>query len=218
MGGLIGIGMAGPALVRAAEPASILPEPLSHLPIPAAPSAPVAPVYDVAKQHARALAVAREQLGRLGSAIAIHDRVGVVDFAQPSNVPRFHFVDLTAGKVTDYFVTHGRGSDPQHDGWLKSFSNEPNSLATSRGAYRTSDFYWGKNGNSMRLDGLDPDNSHARERAIVIHGAWYADTALIAQQGKLGRSEGCFAFDPVRLSEILTRIGSGRLVFADRLA
>src|SRR3546814_1698096 len=56
----------------------------------------------------------------------------------------------------------------QHDGWLKNFSNAPGSLASSRGAYRTSDYYWGANGSSMRLVGLDPDNSNADRRAIVV--------------------------------------------------
>src|SRR3546814_12955019 len=82
----------------------------------------------------------------------------------------------------------------QHDGWLKNFSNAPGSLASSRGAYRTSDYYWGANGSSMRLVGLDPDNSNADMRAIVVHGAWYADPSLIATQGKLGRRARCFVF------------------------
>src|SRR3546814_1085342 len=90
---------------------------------------------------------------------------------------------MAAGKIEMFPVTHGRGSDPQHDGWLKNFSNAPGSLASSRGAYRTSDYYWGANGSSMRLVGLDPDNSNADGRAIVVHGAWYADPSLIRSEG-----------------------------------
>jgi hypothetical protein len=151
-----------------------------------------------------------------GGGVALADRVGVIDFGQPSRAPRFAVVDMVRGKV-DYFpVTHGRGSDPQHDGWLKNFSNRPGSLATSRGAYRTSDYYWGQHGSSMRLRGLEPDNSNAEDRAIVIHGAWYAEPTLIAQQGKLGRSEGCFVFGGDLLPEILYKLGPGRLIVADR--
>src|SRR3546814_11642739 len=87
---------------------------------------------------------------------------------------------MVAGRIEMFPVTHGRGSDPQHDGWLKSFSSRVGSLATSRGAYRTSDYYWGANGSSMRLAGLEPDNYTADQRAIVVHGAWYADPALVA--------------------------------------
>src|SRR3546814_6148716 len=99
---------------------------------------------------------------------------------------------MVAGKIEMFPVTHGRGSDPQHDGWLKSFSSRVGSLATSLGAYRTSDYYWGANGSSMRLAGLEPDNYTADQRAIVVHGAWYADTALIATPGQPGRREGDF--------------------------
>jgi hypothetical protein len=162
------------------------------------------------------LAIAREQLAIHGSDIVLQDRVGVVDFGQPSRAPRFALVDMVRGAVQYFPVTHGRGSDPQHDGWLKQFSNRPGSLATSRGAYRTADYYWGANGSSMRLHGLEADNSNAEARAIVVHGAWYAEPTLIAEQGKLGRSEGCFVFGADLLPEILFKLGPGRLIVADR--
>lgn len=164
------------------------------------------------------LTVARKQLAMQGRNIAQTDRVGIVDFGLPSARPRFALVDMIAGKIEMFPVTHGRGSDPQHDGWLKSFSNRVGSLATSRGAYRTSDYYWGANGSSMRLAGLEPDNNNADMRAIVVHGAWYADPSLIATQGKLGRSEGCFVFGEDLLPMILYKLGPGRLLFADRLS
>jgi hypothetical protein len=163
------------------------------------------------------LAVARRQLAMQGNRITQQDRVGVVDFGLHSSRPRFALVDMVAGRVDMYPVTHGRGSDSQHDGWLKNFSNRVGSLATSRGAYRTSDFYWGANGSSMRLAGLEPDNNNADVRAIVVHGAWYAEPNLIQTQGKLGRSEGCFAFGESLLPMILYKLGPGRLLFADKL-
>lgn len=163
-----------------------------------------------------ALTIARQQLAIHGPRIAQQDRVGVVDFGQPSRAPRFALVDMVRGAVQYFPVTHGRGSDPQHDGWLKNFSNRPGSLATSRGAYSTADYYWGANGSSMRLNGLEPDNSNAEARAIVVHGAWYAEPTLIGEQGKLGRSEGCFVFGADLLPEILYKLGPGRLIVADR--
>lgn len=188
------------------------------IPVPEAVPTPsvMGPVF----QHdpANLLAIARRELEKRSYMVGMRDRVGLVDFARPSSEPRFHLVDLEQGRVVSSHVTHGRGSDPQHDGWLKSFSNDPGSLATSRGAYRTSDYYWGIHGSSMRLTGLEADNYLAEERAIVVHGAWYADPALVATQGKLGRSEGCFVFAEAQLPEILYRLGPGRLLFADRLA
>ncbi|MDZ3832569.1 MAG: murein L,D-transpeptidase catalytic domain family protein [Sphingopyxis sp.] len=173
--------------------------------------APATPAVDY-------LAVAKRQLDRQGRNIAQTDRVGIVDFGLPSARPRFALVDMVAGTIDLFPVTHGRGSDPQHDGWLKSFSNRVGSLATSRGAYRTSDYYWGANGSSMRLAGLEPDNNNADVRAIVVHGAWYAEPSLIATQGKLGRSEGCFVFGEALLPMILYKLGPGRLLFADKLS
>ena len=38
--------------------------------------------------------------------------------------------------------------------------------------------------------GLDPDNSLALERAIVVHPAWYAEQAMIDKWGKLIREAG----------------------------
>jgi hypothetical protein len=89
---------------------------------------------------------------------------------------------------------------------------------SSPGAYRTGDYYSGKHGRSQRLTGLDPENSNAEPRAIVIHGAWYVSDAMVRQHGKLGRSEGCFAFDETNgsLEEVLTRLGPGRLLYAGR--
>jgi len=69
----------------------------------------------------------------------------------------------------------------------------------------------------MRLTGLEPDNNNAETRAIVVHGADYANPNLIRTMGKLGRSEGCFAFPQDNLVESIARMGPGRMIFADRL-
>ncbi len=171
-----------------------------------------------APQNARLFEIARRELERAGRKIWLNDVVGLADFSLPSREPRFFLLDMVSGVVKHFYVTHGKGSDPEHDGWLKSFSNEDSSYATSRGAFLTRQFYDGKNGFSMRLFGLDPDNSNADPRAIVIHAAAYADPALIETQGKLGRSEGCFVFPHANLMEILGRMGPGRLLFADKLS
>jgi L,D-transpeptidase catalytic domain len=168
--------------------------------------------------NARLVEIAKRELERAGARIWLKDVVGLADCSLPSGEPRFFLLDMVSGFVKRFYVTHGKGSDPQHDGWLKSFSNEDGSYATSRGAYLTRQFYDGKNRFSMRLFGLDPDNSNADPRAIVIHAAAYADPGLIATQGKLGRSEGCFVFPEANLMEVLGRLGPGRLLFADKLS
>ncbi len=149
-------------------------------------------------------------------AIRYRDVLAVADFSLPSRAPRFHVVRLADGTVTSHLVAHGRGSDPSHTGWLQHFSNEPRSNATSAGAYRTADIYFGAHGRSMRLEGLDASNSNAASRALVVHGAWYVSDAMIGQWGMLGRSQGCFAVSQASLGEILRQLGPGRLIYADR--
>ncbi|MFM8499736.1 MAG: murein L,D-transpeptidase catalytic domain family protein [Chakrabartia sp.] len=170
-----------------------------------------------APTDARLLDVARQQLARMDNYIWVRDVVGLADFSMPSSEPRFFIVNMGSGDIRRYYVTHGRGSDPEHDGWLKAFSNDYGSNATSRGAYLTRNYYEGKHGLSMRLTGLEPDNNNAETRAIVVHGADYANPDLIRTMGKLGRSEGCFAFPRDNLVEVIARMGPGRMIFADRL-
>jgi hypothetical protein len=149
--------------------------------------------------------------------ISYRDFIGVADFALPSRAPRFHLVNLVDGSVQSHLVAHGKGSDPSHTGWLERFSNEPHSNATSAGAYRTGSLYVGAHGHSMRLEGLDPTNSNALSRAIVVHGAWYVNKEMIGYSGMLGRSQGCFAVADSSLPEIKARLGPGRLIYAGKL-
>ena len=148
--------------------------------------------------------------------IAHRDFLGIADFSLPSRLPRFHLLNLTDGSVRTHWVAHGRGSDPRHTGWLERFSNEPRSNATSAGAYRTDSSYLGAHGHSIRLEGLDPTNSNATERAIVVHGAWYVSDDMVAHTGMLGRSEGCLAVSAASLDEVLACLGPGRLIYAGR--
>ena len=145
------------------------------------------------------------------------DIAAVADFGVASGLPRFHFANLENGTVRSFLVTHGKGSDPAHTGYLESFSNVPGSNATSRGAFITWEWYTGRYGTSIRLGGLDPDNSNALERAIVMHSAAYATPEHVARWGKLGRSDGCFAMGPGDFNEALWHLSGGRLLYADRL-
>jgi hypothetical protein len=158
---------------------------------------------------------ALDALKRHHGSIGYRDFVGVADFSLPSRAPRFHLVNLADGSVRSHLVAHGRGSDPSHTGWLERFSNEPRSNATSAGAYRTAAVYVGAHGHSIRLEGLDPSNSNAGSRAIVVHGAWYVSEKMIGLSGMLGRSQGCFAVANSSLPEIIARLGAGRLIYAD---
>lgn len=160
---------------------------------------------------------AMASLQKHGSAVRHHDRMAIVDFAAGSAQPRFHFVDLASGRTHSLLVSHGSGSDPAHTGYLRRFSNEHGSNASSEGAYATADYYVGKHGRSQRLVGLDATNCNAMGRAIVIHSAWYANASVVRERGVLGRSQGCFAVGESHLDEVFARLGPGRMIYAAKI-
>ena len=56
------------------------------------------------------------------------------------------------------------------------------------------------------------------DSAIVIHNAWYAEPEMVELHGKLGRSQGCFAFSRADQWSVMQRLGDGRMIYADKLA
>lgn len=149
------------------------------------------------------------------SSVPHRDVIGLVDFSAHSRIPRFQIVDLGNGRVlATHLVAHGRGSDPANTGWLDSFSNRPGSNASSRGSFLTGNTYYGKHGRSRRLHGLDPENSNAASRAIVIHSADYVSRNMARNQGRVGRSLGCFTVPNNDIGEVLSLLGEDRLLFA----
>jgi hypothetical protein len=219
-------GAAGLVLSSAASsqvlPGAIVPQPApaggpnpynpSYSPMPAQPAVPAAPGGIDPQLFARAKAALDSHK------IWPRDAIGIADFAQPSSEPRFHVVDLMNGTVESHLVAHGRGSDPDHSGWLQRFSNKFGSNATSEGAYVTDEYYHGKYGLSMRVRGLDWTNYNAEPRAIVIHNAWYAEPEMIELHGMLGRSEGCFAMPKTSQYAVMRKLAGGRMIYADKLA
>ena len=211
------IGAGGLMISSAASSVGI---PLNGLVAPGIVPAPLAPapLYPaIAGINPQLLERAKAALARHGASVRDRATIGVVDFSLPSSQPRFHLVDLMAGKVDSFRVAHGSGSDPMHSGFLEHFSNDFGSHASSSGAYTTADTYHGKYGLSMKLDGRDWTNNNANSRAIVIHNAWYAEDDAVAAHGKLGRSQGCFAFSRASQYQVMNRLAGGRMIYADKL-
>jgi hypothetical protein len=202
--------IAEPYRIRPDRSAELPPRPYASTPATVRPYAD--PVIDP-----RLVARARAAFDSHRNQLRAIDVVGIADFSKSSSESRFYLLDTNTGRVTRHLVAHGRGSDPEHTGFLQRFSNAPGSYATSSGAYVTSDYYPGRYGRAMRVRGLDNSNSNAESRAIVIHSAWYAEPQVAAMQGRLGRSEGCFAFSYQSRQEVLARLGPGRFLYADRL-
>lgn len=118
------------------------------------------------------------------------ERLAVIDYSRPSTEPRLWVFDLHTGQLLfEELVSHGRGSG---DAKATRFSNVPESYQSSLGLFRTQNTYHGRNGYSLRLEGLESGvNDRAYDRAIVVHGADYVSQDFIAQTGRLGRSHGC---------------------------
>ena len=192
--------------IGGATPANPLPT------VPAQPVAPSAPAGIDPALFARAKAALDQHR------VYARDSIGIADFSRPSSEARFHLVDLQNGTVESHLVCHGRGSDPEHSGYLQRFSNDFGSYATSSGTYVTDEYYQGKYGLSLRVRGLDWSNNNAEPRAIVIHNAWYAEPEMLQVHGQLGRSEGCFAMPKASQYAVMRRLAGGRMIYADKLA
>jgi len=216
----IGAMAAGGAILSSSASSQILPG-VVYAPTSAGPD-PLAPL-PATPQLTVPAGINPQLLERAKAALNSHqvwprDTIGVVDFSLPSSDSRFHVVDLQNGKVDSYRVAHGRGSDPDHSGFVERFSNNFGSYASSNGTYVTGDYYDGKYGVSMKVRGLDWSNYNAEPRAIVIHNAWYAEDDMISLHGKLGRSEGCFAMSRENQYAVMRRLAGGRMIYADKLA
>ena len=140
-------------------------------------------------------------------------RLAVIDYSQPSTEKRLWVFDMAQDRLLHHeYVAHGSGSG---ENLARHFSNIDGSFQTSLGLYRTAETYVGKNGYSLRMDGLDPGfNDNARQRAIVMHGAWYANPDLIRSQGRLGRSQGCPALREQIAKVVIDELKQRNLVFA----
>ena len=215
-------GCGGPATVRTAAPQGHLvqaPSPQSAPAIPRQSAVPdglqqrlqqIAPGLDsgvlALALEARACAVRNGQADEAA-------RLAVIDYSKPSTAKRMWVFDMAQAKLLHHeHVSHGSGSGQN---MATRFSNVEGSHATSLGLFRTAETYMGGNGYSLRMDGLDPGfNDNARMRAIVIHGAWYANPEMIAKQGRLGRSQGCPALREQVAKIVIDDLKQRQLVFS----
>lgn len=123
----------------------------------------------------------------------------VIDYSLPSNQKRLWIFDLRKKSLLFHtHVSHGINSGELMTDY---FSNVNNSKASSLGIYMTGAAYYGREGISLRLEGLDKGfNDQANNRYIVMHGGWYMDEAFIKKYGRAGRSWGCPAL-PLQYSK-----------------
>jgi len=137
----------------------------------------------------------------------------VIDYSLPSTAKRLWVFDVADRELLYHeLVAHGKNTGGNR---ATKFSNTNGSLQSSLGLFRTADTYYGQNGYSLRLHGLEPGVNHlALPRTIVIHGAWYVSDEFARQQGRIGRSWGCPAVSDEVARPLIDTIKDGSLVFA----
>ena len=140
------------------------------------------------------------------------DILTVIDFSMSSTKKRLWVIDLSSNTILyNSVVSHGMKSGGEY---ANSFSNAPSSNKSSLGFYTTGETYNGKHGLSLKLDGQERGiNSNARARAVVMHGANYANPSILKSQGYLGRSQGCPAIPESLKAQIIKTIKGKSCIF-----
>lgn len=135
----------------------------------------------------------------------------LIDYSLPSSEKRLWIFDLNDNKLLFHtYVSHGIKSGEL---LTNRFSNKNNSKSTSIGVYTTEQTYYGRDGLSLRLEGLDRGfNDNASGRSIVMHGGWYVEEAFIKKYGRPGRSWGCPAL-PLNMTKPIINTIKDKSIF-----
>ncbi|MBU0744613.1 MAG: murein L,D-transpeptidase catalytic domain family protein [Gammaproteobacteria bacterium] len=139
--------------------------------------------------------------------------ITVIDYSLPSTKERLWVVDIEQEKILySSMVAHGKYSGENH---TTSFSNRVGSLQTSIGLFLTEGTYFGQDGYSLYMQGLEKGfNDNAKVRTIVFHGAPYVSKQFANAAGRIGRSWGCPAVEKHLAKPIINTIKDGTLIFA----
>jgi hypothetical protein len=138
--------------------------------------------------------------------------LSICDFSQPSRNKRMYVIDVRHKRLLyRTFVAHGQNSGGEY---ADSFSNEPDSYKSSLGFYVTSRTYFGRNGLSLRIEGVDTGyNDMAGKRNIVLHGSAYVSPQYIQDFGAIGTSLGCPAIPSAISPRIIRTVKDGSCLF-----
>ena len=142
----------------------------------------------------------------------LNNILSIVDFSLPSYKKRLFVLDMENGKLLfNTLVAHGRNSGQLY---ATRFSNRNRSFESSLGFYLTGETYFGQNGYSLRLLGMEQGfNDNAYSRGIVIHPAEYVNDEISKTYGRLGRSEGCPAIPSDIHRSVIETIKNGTCFF-----
>jgi hypothetical protein len=138
--------------------------------------------------------------------------LSIIDFSQASSERRMYVIDVRHRRLLyRTYVAHGQNSGSE---FADSFSNEPESFKSSLGFYVTKTTYFGRNGLSLRLNGVDDGfNDKAMKRNIVLHGCAYVGDAYLESFGATGTSLGCPALPEAVSGQIIQKVKNGSCLF-----
>jgi hypothetical protein len=138
--------------------------------------------------------------------------LSIVDFSQSSCSKRMYVIDVRHKRLLyRTYVAHGQNSGEEY---ASSFSNEPDSYKSSLGFYVTQWTYMGRNGLSLKLNGVDSGyNDMAAKRNIVLHGSTYVSDRYMQEFGTLGTSLGCPAIPSAISGKIIRAVKGGSCLF-----
>jgi len=138
--------------------------------------------------------------------------LSICDFSQSCCSKRMYVIDVQHRKLLfRTYVAHGQNSGEEY---ATTFSNEPDSYKSSLGFYVTNKVYYGRNGLSLRLSGVDSGyNDLALKRNIVLHGSSYVGDKYMQNFGTLGTSLGCPALPSAISGRIIRAVRDGSCLF-----
>ena len=138
--------------------------------------------------------------------------LSICDFSQSSSNQRLYVIDVRNRRLLyRTYVAHGINSGQEY---ANAFSNKMESCKSSLGFYVTSNTYYGFNGLSLRIQGMDKGfNDNAARRAIVIHGATYVSTRILKKYGVMGTTFGCPAIPDEMTTQIIPVVKGGTCFF-----
>src|SRR5450432_266858 len=139
--------------------------------------------------------------------------LSICDLSQSSRNKRLYVLDLEQKTILiNTYVAHGRNSGKE---FATSFSNSAASHKSSLGFFVTEDTYFGNNGLSLKICGMERwINDGATRRNIVIHGSPYVGADFMQMNHFInGRSYGCPAVPQEESETIIDAIKGGSCLF-----
>jgi hypothetical protein len=151
------------------------------------------------------------ETGKIGS----NPIVVYINFNLPSDRVRFFIVNIVTGDVAlKTLVSHGINSGER---MTESLSNEEGSKKSSEGFFISLNRYQSTKsfGRGFRIKGISSGlNDNVLDRGVVVHTGNYVNFDVAQENGRIGRSHGCFVVPREHLDYVFKILDSKTLMYA----